>query len=101
MPACLYCREGQCVSITEEESPMRDVLLDAADRALRYLESLDERPVAPDSEAVARLRELDVPLPEGSSDSAATIAELDRHAGAVTAMSGPRFFGFVIGGTLP
>jgi glutamate/tyrosine decarboxylase-like PLP-dependent enzyme len=80
---------------------MRDVLLDAADRALRYLESLDERPVAPDPEAIARLHELDMPLPEGSSDPAATIAELDRHSGAVTAMSGPRFFGFVIGGTLP
>jgi glutamate/tyrosine decarboxylase-like PLP-dependent enzyme len=80
---------------------MRDVLLDAADRALRYLESLDERPVAPDPEAVARLSELDVPLPEGSGDPAATIAELDRHSDAVMAMSGPRFFGFVIGGTLP
>ena len=80
---------------------MRDVLLDAADRALRYLESLDERPVAPDPEAVARLSELDVPLPEEPSDPAATIAELDRHSGAVMAMSGPRFFGFVIGGTLP
>jgi glutamate/tyrosine decarboxylase-like PLP-dependent enzyme len=80
---------------------MRDVLLDAADRALCYLESLDERPVAPDPAAIASLSELDVPLPEGPSDPAATIAELDRHAGAVMAMSGPRFFGFVIGGTLP
>ena len=80
---------------------MRDVLFDAADRALRYLDSLDERPVAPDPEAVASLSQLDVPLPEGPSDPAATIAELDRHSGAVMAMSGPRFFGFVIGGTLP
>jgi glutamate/tyrosine decarboxylase-like PLP-dependent enzyme len=80
---------------------MRDVLLDAADRALRYLESLDERPVAPDSAAVAALSELEVPLPEVPSDPAATIAELDRHSSAVMAMSGPRFFGFVIGGTLP
>jgi glutamate/tyrosine decarboxylase-like PLP-dependent enzyme len=78
-----------------------DVLLDAANRALRYLESLDERPVAPDPEAVARLSELDVPLPEEPGDPAVTIAELDRHSGAVMSMSGPRFFGFVIGGTLP
>src|SRR5262249_31756620 len=81
--------------------PMRDVLLDAAERALRYLESLDERPVTPEPTAVARLRELDVPLPDGPSDPASTIAELDRQAGAVMAMSGPRFYGFVIGGPLP
>ncbi|HEU5437645.1 MAG TPA: aminotransferase class V-fold PLP-dependent enzyme [Ktedonobacterales bacterium] len=80
---------------------MHDVLLDAANRALRYLDGLDERRVAPDPDALARLRELDVPLPEGPSDPAATIAELDRHSGAILAMSGPRFFGFVIGGTLP
>jgi glutamate/tyrosine decarboxylase-like PLP-dependent enzyme len=80
---------------------MYDVLRDAAARALRYLDGLDERRVAPDPDAVARLRELDVPLPAGPSDPAATIAELDRHSGAVMAMSGPRFFGFVIGGTLP
>jgi glutamate/tyrosine decarboxylase-like PLP-dependent enzyme len=80
---------------------MHELLLDAAHRALRYLDGLDERPVAPDPTAVVRLSELDVPLPEGPSDPAATIAELDRHSGAVMAMSGPRFFGFVIGGTLP
>ena len=80
---------------------MRDVLRDAADRAIRYLESLDERPVAPDPAAVATLSELEIPLPEGPSDPSATIAELDRHSGAIMGMSGPRFFGFVIGGTLP
>ncbi len=80
---------------------MRDVLLDAANRAVRYLESLDERPVAPDPAAVAGLSELEVPLPEGPADPETTIAELDRHSGALMAMSGPRFFGFVIGGTLP
>ena len=80
---------------------MDDVLALAAERAARYLDGLDERPVAPDPAAIAGLSELDVPLPEGPSDPAATIAELDRHSGAVMAMSGPRFFGFVIGGTLP
>jgi glutamate/tyrosine decarboxylase-like PLP-dependent enzyme len=80
---------------------MHDVLRDAADRALRYLESLDERPVAPDPAAIAALSELDIPLPAEPTDPTATIAELDRHSGAVMAMSGPRFFGFVIGGTLP
>jgi glutamate/tyrosine decarboxylase-like PLP-dependent enzyme len=81
--------------------PMHDVLLDAVSRALRYLDRLDERPVAPDPAAVEGLSELDVPLPGGPSDPGATLAELDRHSGAIMAMSSPRFFGFVIGGTLP
>ncbi len=80
---------------------MRDVLRDAADRAIRYVESLDERPVAPSADAIARLSELETPLPEGPSDPTATIALLDSHADAVMAMSGPRFYGFVTGGTLP
>jgi Pyridoxal-dependent decarboxylase conserved domain len=80
---------------------MRDLMLDASARALRYLDELDERPVAPRPEAVARLAELDIALPEAGADPAATLAELDRHAGATMAMSGPRFYGFVIGGTLP
>ncbi|HEX6818096.1 MAG TPA: aminotransferase class V-fold PLP-dependent enzyme [Ktedonobacterales bacterium] len=80
---------------------MSDVLRDAAERAIRYLDSLDERRVGPDPEAVERLRELETPLPEGPSDPEATIALLDQHSGALMAMSGPRFFGFVIGGTLP
>ena len=80
---------------------MSDVLRDAAERAIRYVDGLDERPVRPDPAAVERLRELETPLPEGPSDPEATIAVLDAHSGALMAMSGPRFFGFVIGGTLP
>lgn len=80
---------------------MRDLLLDAAARSLRYLEALDERSVAPDPAAVARLGALDRPLPDAPSDPAETLAELDSYADANMAMSGPRFFGFVIGGTLP
>ena len=80
---------------------VHDVMREASTRALRYLEGLDERPVAPRPEAVARLRELDIPLPEAGTDPVETLAELDRHAGATMAMNGPRFFGFVIGGSLP
>jgi glutamate/tyrosine decarboxylase-like PLP-dependent enzyme len=80
---------------------MRKVLGDAAARAMRYLESLPERPVAPDPGGVARLAELDVPLPDEPCDAGETIATLDSHAEATMAMSSPRFFGFVIGGALP
>ncbi|MGN6565409.1 MAG: aspartate aminotransferase family protein, partial [Thermomicrobiales bacterium] len=72
------------------------------DRALRYLAGLPERGVAPISEAVARLVELDEPLPEGPGDPATTLALLDDIGSpATTASAGPRFFGFVIGGALP
>lgn len=80
---------------------MRDLLFDAATRASRYLDSLPERAVAPDPDAVARLSELDIALPEAPTDDETMLAELDSYSGATMAMAGPRFFGFVIGGALP
>jgi glutamate/tyrosine decarboxylase-like PLP-dependent enzyme len=74
---------------------------DAAGRAIRYLEALDELPVRPDPAVVARLGELERPLQDASLDPAAVLAELDEYAGATMAMSSPRFYGFVIGGVLP
>jgi glutamate/tyrosine decarboxylase-like PLP-dependent enzyme len=85
----------------ELEILMRELLIDAAERGIRYLESLNERGVAPDPETVARLVELDIPLPDHSSPAGTTVALLDSYAGATMAASGPRFFGFVIGGALP
>jgi glutamate/tyrosine decarboxylase-like PLP-dependent enzyme len=80
---------------------MRDLLDDAHARASRYLASLDQRAVAPDPATVARLTELDTPLPAGPSDPAETLATLDSFSDATMAMAGPRFFGFVTGGALP
>jgi glutamate/tyrosine decarboxylase-like PLP-dependent enzyme len=80
---------------------MRELLSAAAERGIRYLEGLDERGVAPDSTVVARLSELDVPLPQSPSSAEDTIALLDSYSAATMAMAGPRFFGFVIGGALP
>lgn len=78
------------------------LLADAARRASRYLEALGERAVAPSPAAVAALAELDVPLPAGPAAPAEILAELDRRISPATmAMAGPRFFGFVIGGSLP
>ena len=80
---------------------MRELLGSAAARAVRYLEALPNRPVAPDPSSVERLAELDTPLPEQSGDPLDTLATLDSHSGATMAMGSPRFFGFVIGGALP
>lgn len=80
---------------------MREVLADAAERGIRYLEHVGDRSVVPDPATVARLAELDTPLPAQSSAPAATLALLDSYAAATMAMAGPRFFGFVIGGALP
>ncbi len=81
---------------------MRDLLEDAAERSIRYLEGLAGRSVAPAPEAVAALAGLDVALPERPQDAAATLAELDAIVSPATvASAGGRFFGFVIGGALP
>ena len=79
-----------------------DLLRDTANRAARYLESIDERGVAPSADAVDALAEFDVPLQNEPLDPARVLEELDRIGSPATmAMAGPRFFGFVIGGSLP
>src|SRR5882757_9842152 len=81
---------------------MYSILDDAARRARAYLQGLEGRPVAPPAAAVRNLRGLDEALPADSSDPAVTLALLDRLVSPATmAMAGPRFFGFVIGGSLP
>jgi glutamate/tyrosine decarboxylase-like PLP-dependent enzyme len=86
----------------ESEVAMDALLRDTADRAIRYLTALPERPVAPDPGAVAALEALDIPLPDQPTDPSSVLRLLDETASAATtAMAGPRFFGFVVGGSLP
>jgi glutamate/tyrosine decarboxylase-like PLP-dependent enzyme len=81
---------------------MKSLLTDASTRAIRYLEALDARKVAPTAEAVAALNRLDEALPQRAGDPADTLKILDEIGSpATTAMAGRRFFGFVIGGSLP
>jgi glutamate/tyrosine decarboxylase-like PLP-dependent enzyme len=81
---------------------MHDLLADAAARARQYLNSLDSRAVAPTPAAVAALRALDEPMPDGPTDAAEVLRRLDEIGSPATAaMAGRRFFGFVIGGSLP
>ncbi|HKP03662.1 MAG TPA: aminotransferase class V-fold PLP-dependent enzyme [Chthoniobacterales bacterium] len=79
-----------------------DLLTDASTRAIRYLEGIGDRSVAPTADAVEKLRAFDEPLPEQETDPAETLRLLDEIGSPGTmAMAGPRFFGFVIGGALP
>ena len=81
---------------------MRELLELTAERAIAYLEGLPERPVAPSAAAVAGLSVLDEPLPERPSSPEDVIRQLDEVCSPATmAMAGPRFFGFIIGGSLP
>ena len=81
---------------------MKRVLESAAERAIRYLESLDDRSVGPLSEAVDRLAELEEPFPDKPTDPESVIALLDEIGSPATvATAGRRYFGFVIGGCLP
>jgi glutamate/tyrosine decarboxylase-like PLP-dependent enzyme len=81
---------------------LKDLLNAAAERAVRYLEGLSQRRVAPAPEVVERLKELDRPLPAEPTDPQRVLAELDELGSPATvASAGGRFFGFVVGGTVP
>src|SRR5579872_5199937 len=81
---------------------MRSLLNLTADTSARYLEGLDERGVAPTPEAVAALAGFEEPLPEGPMQAECVLEALDRIGSPATVgMAGRRYFGFVIGGSLP
>jgi glutamate/tyrosine decarboxylase-like PLP-dependent enzyme len=78
------------------------LLAHTAQRATRYLNDIQTRTVAPRPEAVAALHALNVDLPNEGVSPERVLEELDSIGSPATmAMAGPRFFGFVIGGSLP
>ncbi len=81
---------------------MDDLLRDAAARAIRYRRDVGNRPVWPEAAALDALVRLDEPLPAHRQGDAAVLALLDEVASPATvATSGGRYFGFVVGSSLP
>jgi glutamate/tyrosine decarboxylase-like PLP-dependent enzyme len=80
----------------------RRVLERAAALGIDYVESVPDRPVRP-SASIAELRTvLDVALPDGPVDALRVIEDLARDVDPGLAQMGSgRYFGFVIGGSLP
>lgn len=77
-------------------------LTSVAERAIRYLQTLESRRVAPTPEALQHLSRLDEPFPDQFTDPETVISLLDEIGSPATvASAGPRFFGFVVGGSLP
>ena len=76
--------------------------MDAAERSARYASVIRTRRVAPSFDNISRLDALEGPLPETPSDPEAVLALLDELGSPATvATTGGRYFGFVVGGTLP
>ena len=74
----------------------------AEERARAYLRELANRSVYPSDAAVAALAQFREPLPERSCHPADVVRILDESGSPATvATAGRRYFGFVIGGTLP
>jgi glutamate/tyrosine decarboxylase-like PLP-dependent enzyme len=79
-----------------------DPLARAAKLAHEYLAHVDERPVRPAATFASVRAGLDRPLPEVGLDPTEAIEALARGAEpGLVASAGARYFGFVIGGSLP
>ena len=79
-----------------------DALSVAAEKARHYIQNVADRRVAPSEKALAALSKFHEPFPERSTDPAEVISMLDEIGSPATvASTGGRYFGFVIGGTVP
>jgi len=80
----------------------RDLLRLTAEISADFVEGLDERPVLPEVDLEALRAALTRDLPDAPTDARAVISELAANSDAgIAAMAGGRWFGFVLGGSVP
>jgi len=81
---------------------VEELLRDATNRAIKYLGTMRERRVSPAPSAIEGLAGFAKPLQDQPLAPAKVLEELDTLGSPATvASAGGRFFGFVIGGSLP
>src|SRR6267143_1237010 len=86
----------------KELAATNDVMSFAAERAQRYVREIRERRVAPKEKDVAALAKFREAFPAEPSDPRDVVAILDEIGSPATvASTGGRYFGFVVGGSLP
>jgi len=81
---------------------MRELLMATAELAAAFLESTAERPVGSGVSVEAMRQAFQAPLPEHGEEPGAVVEQLATRADpGLVASVGPRYFGFVVGGSLP
>jgi glutamate/tyrosine decarboxylase-like PLP-dependent enzyme len=88
--------------VSKETDKTHALLEDAARRGIAYRELCAARSVAPTPKALGNISRFIEPLPENGTPDEEVLALLDEAGSPATvAMAGPRFFGFVVGGSMP
>ena len=104
-PFDLPARTKETMSNETREQQIEEILAGlqiAAECSQSYLRERDSRKVYPDQAGLGSLAQFHEPFPEQSSTANKVLTMLDKFGSPATVNStGGRYFGFVIGGTLP
>ena len=85
-----------------QEQQNKHLFDQAKNYAYQYADSVGERNVFPDQQALADLAAFDEDIPDSNGDSAEILKQLHLHGSpASVAQTGGRYFGFVNGGIIP
>src|SRR5579871_5386968 len=92
---------GGSTPMTGDPAPFDPALERAVDHARRWLGSVAERPVGPQASADEVRALFGGPLSEEGEEASRVVDELARGEPGLMAIGSGRFFGWVMGGTLP